>query len=575
LPEDVSLAGADSEAQWLVREILAKLRLSGILSDDIAAQIAPEVSSEANGATVSLQPAIGFPVSSDRRKAVPISVGRVLRERYVIQERLATGGKGTVYKALDRYRSLLPDSPQYVALKVLHSDSDSSEQTIKALGRELHCGQALSHRNIVNVFELDRDGEVVFFTMELLDGEPLSSVIERMRPTRMQPSQAWQIIRQLGAGLQHAHERGVVHGDLKPRNVLVTREGELRILDFSAAQRIDRLQGNPAPPDLGPVSGTPAYASCEQLEGRAPDPRDDLYALACISYELLTGAHPFAHRPATLARNFGVTATRPAGLSHRQWRTLQTGLAWHRAGRSMSVHAWIQRLTHDVAEDLSIAPLHELERAGTAKRVMNSRAAAGMLAVSLIAGVGMGELRETSQRTQDGAPQAAPDSVKAHTPDPPAPPSAETSPADALPIDVPAPGAKDAVRGIARSIPSATPSPLMISVDGYQINAGDRFVEVRVHRNQLLKNSPFVWWTEPATARQDVDYVHQAKAIQTFPTGRRSTRFYVKLLPESERSQREYFYVAIALPGQHRITSNVVRAQIWLPTPRNQLQARR
>jgi hypothetical protein len=122
---------------------------------------------------------------------------------------------------------------------------------------------------------------------------------------------------------------------------------------------------------------------------------------------------------------------------------------------------------------------------------------------------------------------------------------------------------------------SARQPPSTISVDGYQVSSGDHFVEIRVHRDQLQKNASFAWWTEPATARQGVDYVHQAKAIQTFPSERRSTRFYVKLLPESGRSQRDYFYVAIAQLARDRISNKVTRVQIWLPTPRDQLQARR
>jgi serine/threonine protein kinase len=567
------LAGASNEAQWLVSETLAQLRLSGNLSDEVAQLIEPFVSTAANGVTVDLHPSISRPVSADPDTQIAISFGYVLRERYVIQERLGTGGKGTVYRALDRYRSCLPDSQRHVALKVLHSGSDCSEQTMKDLGREMRCGQALSHRNIVKVFELDRDGDVVFFTMELLDGELLSDLIERMRPSAMQRLQVLQIIRQLGAGLQHAHERGVVHGDLKPLNILVTREGELRILDFGAAQYTVHIQANPGQ-DFTAASGTPAYASCELLEGRAADPGDDLYALAVICYELLTGVHPFGGRPATLARNFGVTANRPAGLTSEQWRTLQAGLSWHRAGRSMSVHTWIQRLTHDIAEEPSLTPLHELKVTSTTKPMLKSRAAAAFLAVLLIAGVGIGELWEKSAQTaRDGASRAAPGSVKAHAPEPAL--SGDPAPVVALVIDAQAAGAKDAAHGMVQSKPSTRPSPVKIAVDGYQISAGDRFVEIRVHRNQLQKDSSFVWWTEPATARQNVDYVHQAKAIQTFPTGRRSTRFYVKLLPVSERSQRGYFYVAIAQPGRDRVSDKVTRAQIWLPTPRGQLQARR
>src|SRR5437868_2975359 len=145
------------------------------------------------------------------------------------------------------------------------------------------------------------------------------------------------------AGLGHAHQRGIGPGDPKPRNNFVTRGGGLRLLGFGAARK------------------TPAHASCEQLEGRPAHPPNNLSALACICYELLSGAHPFACRPATLARDFGVEATRPAGLTGRQWRTLQTGLSWHRAGRSMSVHAWIQKLTNGIAEKPSKTPLLELK----------------------------------------------------------------------------------------------------------------------------------------------------------------------------------------------------------------------
>ena len=461
-----------------------------------------------------------------------------------------------MFKALDRYRSSLPEAQQYIALKVLHCGQDCSEPAISELRRELDCGQALSHRNIVNVFELDRDTDVVFFTMEFLDGELLIDLMERLRPAVMQRLQAWQIIRQLGAGLEHAHERGIVHGDLKPRNILVTRDGELRILNF------------------GTTKTTPAYASCELLEGRAADTRNDLYALACICYELLSGAHPFAGRPATLARDFGVMATRPAGLTGRQWRTLQTGLSWHRAGRSMNIPTWIQKLTNGIAEKPSKTPLLEFKAAGAEKPTLHLRATAVFISLLLTTGIGIAQLRAISARsTSDGVTgQMTPNSLNEQASE------ATLAPEATLQVEAPAAEmrpaiAEGAVDDTTRRA-SVQQAPSAISVDGYQVSSGNHFVEIRVHRNQL-QNSSFAWWTEPATARQDVDYVHQAKAIQTFPSDRRSTRFYVKLLPESERSQRDYFYVAIAQPARAHTSHDVTRVQIWLPTPRDQLQARR
>jgi hypothetical protein len=106
------------------------------------------------------------------------------------------------------------------------------------------------------------------------------------------------------------------------------------------------------------------------------------------------------------------------------------------------------------------------------------------------------------------------------------------------------------------------------------VSSDDHFAEIRLQRNRLQKNSPFTWWTEPATAKPDVDYVPEAVAVQTFPAGYRTTRLYVRLLPQSLRSQRSYFYIAIAQPGPYQTPATVIRRQVWLPMSSN-LQAHR
>ena len=122
-------------------------------------------------------------------------------------------------------------------------------------------------------------------------------------------------------------------------------------------------------------------------------------------------------------------------------------------------------------------------------------------------------------------------------------------------------------------MPARRPS-LSFAVDGYKVRSGDRFVEIRVRRNRMDKDASFSWWTEPATARQGIDYVHQGKAIQTFANERGSTRLYVKLIPDSLRPQRDYFYLAMTQPGDKH-AEQVTRTPIWLPIPRGQLQAQR
>src|SRR6202000_3071898 len=135
---------------------------------------------------------------------------------------------------------------------------------------------------------------------------------------------AWALIREVSAGLAHAHDRGVVHGDMKPQNVMVTNSGEVRVLDFGRS-------GESA------TALTPAYASRDLLEGREAEPSGDLFALACLSYELLAGEHPFQHRRSTDARSLNMAPRRPSGLSRRQWKALEAGLAWGRESRPQSV----------------------------------------------------------------------------------------------------------------------------------------------------------------------------------------------------------------------------------------------
>jgi serine/threonine protein kinase len=299
----------------------------------------------------------------DRSASSVPEIGRVLRNRYVLESRLGSGGMGTVIKAMDRYRCDLTEDNRHVAIKFLHEETDSRPEVLSNLRREFFCAQALSHRSIVKVYELDLDDEVAFFTMELLQGELLSTVLEGSRPISISRSYAWEIIREIGDGLAHAHARNVVHGDLKPQNIMITNSGELRILDFGASHAPARQRSNADGARKNTINLTPAYACCELLEGQKADPRDDLYALACISYELLAGEHPFQHQRSTEARDLGLMARRPPGLTRQQWQTLAMGLSWRREGRSNSVRDWIAKLDPGEAPARRLARLLDLGRA--------------------------------------------------------------------------------------------------------------------------------------------------------------------------------------------------------------------
>ncbi len=240
--------------------------------------------------------------------------GTVLRQRYVLEQELGRGGMGTVYRALDRNKEDLPPQNRYVAVKVLREEFARRPDALQALRREAHQAQSLSHPGIVNVFDFDRDGDVYFITMELLEGELLSDLIQRIRPGKLPRQAAIDILRDLGDAVAYAHSRGVLHMDLKPGNVMVTTQGEVRVLDFGLAHpHVTEPWISDHPPPFH--AATPTYASCEQLDGAAADVRDDVFSFACVAYELLSGEHPFGRSSAREARDQGHRPRRIRGLS--------------------------------------------------------------------------------------------------------------------------------------------------------------------------------------------------------------------------------------------------------------------
>jgi serine/threonine protein kinase len=524
-----------------------------------------------DGVTVDLgRNAVVSAFITDRHPVVRrVEVGRVLRDRYDIEQCLGSGGKGTVFKALDRYRSSLPPSQRYVAIKLLHERPGNREETIEALRRELQSAQTLSHPNIVKVYDVDRDGDVDFFTMELLEGELLSDLLRRFQPAPMPRPHAWSIIDQIASGLEHAHARSVVHADLKPQNIMITNSGEVRILDFGSSYRLAKERQD-EPTWRGSTSATPAYACCELLDGRIPDPRDDLYALACIAYELLTGAHPFQRRRASEARDFGVVAARPSGLSRRQWRRLARGLSWHRAGRSISVGEWFKELKPASDYTRSLEGIGSLGSIGSVASVGESKPAAALsphlspalrpsavfsvllsiAAVSLL----FVRLAPGGKVSGEALPTAA-----IHEQTPRATQIAETS----------SRSAPSAFSTRAASAQSTADHAAPILSRQYEVQPGQHFAEIRVRRPAHAgSEAALTWWTVPASAKPGVDYVSQGKVSQPFPKGQDSMSVFVKLLPKANRSQPEVFYVAVADRGD-RAADQVRHTAVHLPSTKN------
>ena len=541
----------------LVHELAGRGDIPGDLMRMLEARIPRAQGSANDGITVDLGPGAAADTRFHGGPAPRrVGVGCVLRDRYEIEQCLGTGGKGMVFRALDRYRSSLPLSQRHVALKILHDCADRDD-AIESLRRELQSAQTLSHPNIVKVYDVDRDADVDFFTMELLEGELLSDLMRRFQALPMPRAQAWAIIRQIASGLEHAHARKIVHADLKPQNIMVTNSGEVRILDFGSSYRFAKeLQIEPA--WRGSSSATPAYACCELLDGRAPDPRDDLYALACIAYELLSGAHPFQRRRANEARDFGVVPVRPAGLNRRQWHTLAKGLSWHRAGRTISVGDWFKGLKPRSEHSRPLAGVAELKPMPMQAQRLPSpplRPFAVLSVLLCIAGISLLFVRLAPGGRVTGAPLSA--SVVRPEPAhaiPPAQASGEAPsllPAHPIPSDVP-----------------ANHGAAMLPAE-YQVQPGQHFAEIRVHRPANARNNDkLTWWTEPASAKPGIDYVSQGKVSQEFPKGENSMSVFVKLLPKAKRRESEVFYVAVADTGD-KPHEEIKHTAVRLPASRD------
>jgi predicted Ser/Thr protein kinase len=200
--------------------------------------------------------------------------------KYSILETIGRGGMGVVYRALDTVLE------REVALKVQRY-ADAEDQSFLRFFREAKLVASLRHRNIVTVFDLGQDDGRLFIVMELLRGEDLTNKLESKQKLSLELKV--HIVSELAEGLAYAHRKGIVHRDIKPRNVFVTDEGEVKLLDFGLAHMAQSTLT-----EVGQLLGTPHYMSPEQVSGQVADARSDIFALGSLLYELLTGEKAFA-----------------------------------------------------------------------------------------------------------------------------------------------------------------------------------------------------------------------------------------------------------------------------------------
>ena len=275
-----------------------------------------------------------------------LDVGSMLKGRFELIEMIGRGGMGVVFKARDLVKVQAQDSNPYVAIKVLSEAFKKHSRAFIALQREASKAQRLAHPNIATVYDFDRDGDVIYMTMELLHGQPFDKLISQLPQGGLPKPIALRYIEELCHGLAYAHKQQLIHCDLKPANIFLSDSGVVKLLDFGITRVIKNEQRESGDETLfDPASLkalTPAYASVEMFRGDAPDPRDDIYALACVAYELLTGTHPYKKVAAHKALELGLTPPAIKGLTRHQQKALNNALALEREKRTPSVQLFLQ-----------------------------------------------------------------------------------------------------------------------------------------------------------------------------------------------------------------------------------------
>jgi serine/threonine protein kinase/Tfp pilus assembly protein PilF len=224
---------------------------------------------------------IPIPTQTIEAPKEELTTGSTFARRYQIIEELGRGGMGKVYKANDI------DVKEKVAIKLIKPEISTDKNTIERFQNELKFARKIRHKNVCQMYDLNKEEGTYYISMEYVEGENLRNMIRMSGQLGI--GTAISVAKQVCAGLHEAHKIGVIHRDLKPSNIMIDREGNVRIMDFGIARSLKEKGITGA----GVMIGTPEYMSPEQVEGRDTDQRSDIYSLGAILYEMVTGRVPF------------------------------------------------------------------------------------------------------------------------------------------------------------------------------------------------------------------------------------------------------------------------------------------
>lgn len=500
--------------------------------------------------------------------------GTVLGSRYRLEAIIGRGGTSSVYRARDlRPERVWDTTSDLVAVKLLRGRPCTEALAPARLEREFHTMRGLSHPGIARVSELGCDGDIWFMSMELIAGQTLKQWMSTGGPR----PQALQIIDACCETLEYAHAMGVVHGDLKPTNVLVREDGSIKLIDFgSSSIPDDRTDAGLVPA----VAATPLYASPQILAGHRAEQLDDVFSLACLSYSILSGGrHPYGGRPSFEGFRAKSAPTYARAIPVELFEVIERGLSADRARRPASVSAFRRELMQAEqrrranacllpAASVSVLPKSSPRPsvlapavAAVARRVVSLKKAFGSgprlqpvkpIVVSVIALVAavVGaaavfshiEPMQSRHAGADGLPLARAEAVPAQTI------AVKASTAQGAPAQLPAaqlppaqlpsqlPSAPD--RAPSASPKAAAPAPAAhdsssISFKAALIhtNAGQSLVAITVTREPANQTpGPFVWRVERGNAIPAIDYKRLKPRRVNFNDGQTVRTLFIPLL---------------------------------------------
>lgn len=449
-----------------------------------------------------------------------ITVGTVLCSRYLLDQVLGFGGDAVVFLADDK-----PNGP--IAIKVLRPEQRHNDNAVTRLKREYRQMQRLSHAGIVRALSLENDGDVWFTTMEWVDGQALN-----LRDSQFNDRErALLLIKECCAALEHAHAAGVVHGDIKPANIVVTRNGSIKLIDFGSIPSQRSVSGLDAPPGL---AATASHASPQVLSGHMADERDDIFGVACLTYSLLSrGRHPFGRMSSLEALRAGVEPKPLMDVPAPLAALVMRGLAPERESRPQSMQEFLRALTTaektveisapsaaSVAQtSLVVAPETQttLRLSANAAKARRDRwlAIAALIGLILIAA---GFLTSAMRK---------------ETPEPEIPAGSDSAVATLSP----AADAQDAsAASQSPSVPAQSPTPardpgvITFQSSTIQVHAAQTLVAIPIKRLHSTRGyGVMAWRTENGNARPNIDYEQVPHGVVRFIEGQSVRSLFIPL----------------------------------------------